>query len=696
MDAAPFRQFLSSKVYASKEDLSEAVGVDKGADAFCTWVLDLRLEWRSRRSVGEYIQQRDRRTVNCLPDQWFRVAEQEIFNIWSVLHKRCRPRAKRAVGVQPKSRVQRRCLAHMGQCSYNVPSFSVQGATACTSLWQTLEGKPAVLWFDNFYRRNFRPVPGNENRSLNCTAGAIILLKRLVDIMPSFPSLSVLRQRIGYTADLLVQSHKNFIDGLQGLMDDPIRLQHVRCPLDIRRDNVTSPAWTPFFLTDLTVSATPDLVSIIHGLQEVQQHTQHRLPLLVDENIHYRVLKLVYSISYARYNVPLFITRTPVVYGTWHPYKYCVTLCYRRFFPLFTYFSYGSLNLGTAVPNFPKLIYMERMILVLLHLAHKWRQPLEQKLQTLRGLHRPGNANHSTLLTQVQGLVTLLYGYIPALFIIGSQVRDCHWSAQGEQHAAGPLLSRCLHVLLRLTLGYEDKVEYVRTIVVARLLWSQWFARLPGVAHSEEPCEALLSRVVHLMAQHPGNCTLQQVHDPFILTPVADQTPKDLQYVNVPKGLPQLVDRRFTRLMARFDVGVIPPLVWSSQKSSIVQDRWDPAKMDFPCALDTVLTAEHYRDLCAKTLQTLVKPVKVDADVMTELGRHVPQRPPGDMDTTVAQAQIMLRACNTPDRYKRRRPARAFAQRDPARIPAPPNADGDNDSDEDPPPLLVGQPEIQT
>ena len=147
------------------------------------------------------------------------------------------------------------------------------------------------------------------------------------------------------------------------------------------------------------------------------------------------------------------------MYGTWHPYKYCVTLCYRRFSPLSTYFSYGSLNLGTAVPNFPKLIYMERMILVLLHLAHKWRQPLEQKLQTLRGLHRPGNANHNTLLTQVQGLVTLLYGYIPALFIIGSQVRDCHWSAQGEQHAAGPLLSHCLHVLVRLTLGYEGKVD---------------------------------------------------------------------------------------------------------------------------------------------------------------------------------------------------------------------------------------------
>ena len=67
-------------------------------------------------------------------------------------------------------------------------------------------------------------MPSNENRSLNCTAGAIILLKRLVDVMPSFPSLSVLRERIGYTAGLLVQSHKNFIDGLQGLTDDLIRL----------------------------------------------------------------------------------------------------------------------------------------------------------------------------------------------------------------------------------------------------------------------------------------------------------------------------------------------------------------------------------------------------------------------------------------------------------------------------------------
>ena len=129
---------------------------------------------------------------------------------------------------------------------------------------------------------------------------------------------------------------------------------------------------------------------------------------------------------------------------------------------------------------------------------------------------------------------------------------------------------------MRPTLGHEDKVEYARTIVVAKLLWLQWYAPLPGIAHTEEPWEALLDRVIHLMAQHPHNCMFEQVRDLFMLSPVARQSPKDLQNVNVPKVLPQLVEHRFKRLMQRFDVGVPPPpLCWSSQKTSVVLAEWD-------------------------------------------------------------------------------------------------------------------------
>ena len=110
------------------------------------------------------------------------------------------------------------------------------------------------------------------------------------------------------------------------------------------------------------------------------------------------------------------------------------------------------------MPNFQKLIDVERMIMVLLHVAHKWRQLLAQKLNTLKGLHRPSNDNPSTLLTHVQGFVNFLFWYIAALFMIESQVSDYHWAPEMGEHAKGPLLSCCLHVLMRLTLGYEEKV----------------------------------------------------------------------------------------------------------------------------------------------------------------------------------------------------------------------------------------------
>ena len=126
--------------------------------------------------------------------------------------------------------------------------------------------------------------------------------------------------------------------------------------------------------------------------------------------------------------------------------------------------------------------------------------------------------------------------------------------------------------------------------------------------------------------------------------------------------------------MQPFDDGVIALCFGPVGRLVLWLAQWDPAGMDFPCSLDTILPAEHYRYLCIKTLQTLVKTVRVDPEVMTELGRHVLQRPPGDMATATAQAQDMLHACNIPRRYKRHRAACALTKRDP------------------PPPLCAGCP----
>ena len=106
------------------------------------------------------------------------------------------------------------------------------------------------------------------------------------------------------------------------------------------------------------------------------------------------------------------------------------------------------------------------------------------------------------------------------------------------------------------------------------------------------------------MAQQPPNRTFEHVHDLFMSFLVARLSPKELPNVNVPKGLLHLRDRHCKRLMHRFDVGVIRPLFWSTQKSSVAPPEWDPTRIQFLWSVDTVLPAEHYGDLGTKTLQT--------------------------------------------------------------------------------------------
>ena len=137
------------------------------------------------------------------------------------------------------------------------------------------------------------------------------------------PCVRELRSRTRRVTEMLVYNHRCFDDVLNELMSSPIRIHDIRCSLDTKRLLVSSPQREPMMMSDLTVSATPDLGKILHGIQSLQQRTEHHLPLLVDENIHRCLLKLIYSMSYVEFNVPMFLNRTPVLFGVWHLYKYC-------------------------------------------------------------------------------------------------------------------------------------------------------------------------------------------------------------------------------------------------------------------------------------------------------------------------------------------------------------------------------------
>ena len=303
-------------------------------------------------------------------------------------------------------------------------------------------------------------------------------------------------------------------------------------------------------LSDLVVGETKDLVRILSDLQVVQQHTVYHLPLLCDENIHYRVLKLAYSETYKKYDIRKFLSRTPLVYGTWHPYKYLITVLYRSYFPILTYLLYGKLAPGKELPSFPKLIFIERLFASLLHVGTRARALIQAVLHDYqRRLPSLGAADRHALKI-LQAVDVLLFQYIPAVFIIGSMVRDCHWGGpNATSDSARAVIDQSLLVLIHLVWGREQAVEYVRTALLASLLWSQWYDRLPSIVHSEEPCETLLGRLVNQFSIHKNKTSLDDSIDLFMLIKPPTGEPMNIKNGNIPRGLPQCLHRHLKRLV---------------------------------------------------------------------------------------------------------------------------------------------------
>ena len=75
--------------------------------------------------------------------------------------------------------------------------------------------------------------------------------------------------------------------------------------------------------------------------------------MLADENIHYRVLKLLYGDQMAQWDVPSKLRYIPLVHGIWHAYKYAVTVVFRKFMPFISYLQHGTAGAGKTVGTNP-------------------------------------------------------------------------------------------------------------------------------------------------------------------------------------------------------------------------------------------------------------------------------------------------------------------------------------------------------
>lgn len=90
------------------------------------------------------------------------------------------------------------------------------------------------------------------------------------------------------------------------------------------------------------MNKSDDLVQVLEFIHDLADHTSSPLPVLVDLNLHYRMLKMVYSKAYSAWDVGHYLCKTPPLFGIWHVYKQICISVHRQFHSAFIFLLRGA------------------------------------------------------------------------------------------------------------------------------------------------------------------------------------------------------------------------------------------------------------------------------------------------------------------------------------------------------------------
>ena len=354
----------------------------------------------------------------------------------------------------------------------------------------------------------------------------------------------------------------------------------------------------------------------------LQQKSNRVLPMSIDTKILYSMAKMVYSTTYDVYKLQNVLRYCPRVYGVWHAYKYCCEAVHRKFFSLCIFLSSGPQSPDTDFCTHPKPIWKERLFMSLLLVVPQYLQQLKQRLCALQSASVGSRSVlQQQCLQQTEAMFNLLNDYVPSLFIWGMLVRDCNWCTGPRVQVPHPitqaqlLLNMFMLVLLRLFDGSEGSHEYLRTLAVAKLLWVPWHGTTPPSTHSEDSCEAMLSRFAEKLRQFPStSCKLEGAIDLFLLVARAAGGKKDLQNSGLQQRVVDAIRMHPSMFVGDTDRVPHPAVELSYAPQVKVVGAW-PESMAFPGSLRDPFSTPRLQDFLVKTLHTLTG--AVDANNQT-------------------------------------------------------------------------------
>lgn len=404
----------------------------------------------------------------------------------------------------------RRALRYTGMVRAVRPSEHSRQQQSCSINSKLLEERDCVLWFDNYFVKHYSYRAASA--CLDMTAVAICAVDRSGQHW-TWPTITTLKARLPASVTAVTRWVKREADWCADLCNSFPLTGQVRIPLDVVRPVVAGNAafsWRPYDVLELNVASTPGLYSIVRYMRQLRlSATVNRtVHVLLDQNLWWRLMKLLYSSTYydSFPRLSRLLTGIQPVFGVWHLYKHSCLMVYRQF-SIFFASLHQCLTVAQHVPLFskPRVVTIEWLCYTLLTSLTR------DDVAVVRGLHTshsclvgPTTANDSTsALVRTEFLQDFLLVALPQLLHLGIMVRNLTWlpDQQPDQHQIAKVLAAGLSILLRFRCG--TSTVYIREACVCLELLHSSNASISGFGWQEEVCEALLSRVSSF-ARHRG------------------------------------------------------------------------------------------------------------------------------------------------------------------------------------------------
>ena len=373
------------------------------------------------------------------------------------------------------------------------------------------------------------------------------------------------------------------------------------------------------------VSGKVSLLNLLQFTRDLAQHTRPVVPVLCDENIHYRICKMMYGEKTTGWNVQLFLRSQLILYGFWHAYKFCVIQTFRSFWPIVTLFRKGLLRSGDTVPCFPKLITMEITIGALLLGMGPHIRRLNRKCHSL-GLARPANRRSRLGHAVCKAMQVVLTQYCPMLLYLGHLVRQSNWA--GETANTGVFAPEGLQIVMCLLdrLKKADTLlKYERTVATALLCHTAWHTAMPGQAFAEEFCERLLSSLVTKKGQKRGAVTTEDDDDLYHLITIRKEGHR-VNVCKIPSSLVNSVRQRLTAYLNAERV-YVPWVRWCAEPTCTIEPHWPRRGVpNFPTSLLIPKGSNHYKQVLVSVLLVLTQQGPLEAGFKRKLSELIPQR----------------------------------------------------------------------